>query len=110
MNNDEILKHIQEMINSDCFANNAAFQNYIKQTAISVPIIVQVFNDLFDSLFVLITDSMDFIAEQFNKLIEELADDLSEVTPRVKHLALCSKKIRVRKKNYKRLWKRQKIP
>lgn len=110
MNNDEILKHIQEILKSDCFADNAAFQNLIKQASISTPILVQAFIDLFDSLFALITDSVDFIAEQFNKFLKELPDDLSEATPHVKHLALHSKKIRVRKKNYKRLWKRQKIP
>lgn len=110
MSNGEILKHILEILKSDCFADNVAFQNYIKQTAISTSILVQAFIDLFDSLFALITNSVDFIAEQFNQFLKELPDDLSEATPHVKHLAIHSRKFRVRIKNNKRLWKRQKIP
>ncbi len=110
MSNDEILKHIQEILKSDCFADNVAFRNFIKQIDISTPILVQAITDLFNSLIALITDSVDFIAEQFNQFLKELPDDLSEATPHVKHLAFHSKKFRVRKKNYKHLWKRQKIP
>lgn len=98
MNNDEILMHIQEMLKSDCFADNAAFRNFIKQIGISTPILVQAITDLFNSLIALITDSVDFIAEQFNQVLKELPVDLTEATTHVKHLALYSKKIRVRKK------------
>lgn len=118
MNNDEILKHIQEMLKSDYFANNEAFQSFIKQSSIATSNIVQAvvgfYNSMItlftDSLISLITDFVDFLTEQFNELIKESSADLSDVAPHIKHLALHSKKIRVRKKNYKRINKKQKIP
>lgn len=66
-------------------------------------------------LFFLIGQSAQVLAAQFNNLFKASAgdlspDDSSEATQHVKHLALHSKKFRVRKKNYKHLWKRQKIP
>lgn len=66
-------------------------------------------------LFFLIGQSAQVLAAQFNKMFKTSVGNLSpgdssEVTPHIKHLALYSKKYRVRKKNYKRLWKRQKIP
>ncbi len=66
-------------------------------------------------LFSLIGQSAQFLAEQFNNFYNATScdlspDDSSDVTSHIKHLALHSKKFRVRKKNYKRLWKRQKIP
>ena len=75
---------------------------------------IRLFNNIAD-LFFLIGQSAQVLAAQFNKMFKISVGDLSlgdssEVTPHIKHLALYSKKFRVRKKNYKRLWKRQKIP
>ena len=114
MTNDEILKHIQEMLDSDYFADNAAFHNLIKQTSISTPILVQAITDLYNSLIDVISDIIENSIEQFRSVIDEILEQVSKSTSQVRHQVgyskLYCKKIKLQILKPKRLWKRQKIP
>lgn len=109
MNNDEILKHIKEMLNSDCFADCPTVQKFINNVSESTPNVIDEIYEFFISLFDSIVYIVDSLVEQLCNIIDECID-FYKSTQKVDYISIYSRKIKVQPLKCKRLWKRQKIP
>ena len=102
----EVFERIKESISSEKPPLVQLYENL----GIAVYEFLDAFIQFYDALCDVIVYSIEYLADCISEALNEYISLADNVPPRVKHFAIHSKKSKVRKKNYKRIWKRQKIP